>query len=61
MRVNVRGVVTVPAKIRKALGITPGSEVEFLVKGNTIYMKKVKAKSDNSVKPNRGQTKREDE
>jgi AbrB family looped-hinge helix DNA binding protein len=40
MRVNAKGVVTIPAKIRKKLGFTPGTEVEFYSRGNTIYLSK---------------------
>jgi len=42
MRVNAKGVVTIPAKIRKKFGIEPGTEVDFLSRGNTIYLIKAK-------------------
>lgn len=40
MRVSTKGQVTIPLPVREKAGIVPGSEVEFHVKGNRIYMLK---------------------
>lgn len=40
MRVNSRGVVTIPAAIRKACGLQPGMEIDFILKGDTVYLVK---------------------
>lgn len=39
-RVTSRGQVTIPKATREALGIGPGSEVEFVVRGNEAVMRK---------------------
>ena len=43
MRVTVKGQVTIPRDIRERLGIKPHSEVEFVVKGNRVYLRKQEA------------------
>ncbi len=40
MRVNSRGVVTIPVAIRKACGLEPGMEIDFILKGDTVYLVK---------------------
>ncbi|GAB6062696.1 AbrB/MazE/SpoVT family DNA-binding domain-containing protein [Deferrisoma palaeochoriense] len=49
MRITSKGQVTIPQPIREKLGFLPGTEVEFVVEGNTLRVVK-------SVKgANRGQ------
>jgi AbrB family looped-hinge helix DNA binding protein len=40
MHVTEKGQVTIPLPIRKALGITPVSEVEFSLEGDRAYLSK---------------------
>ncbi len=40
MRVTVKGQVTIPRDIREQLGITPHSDVEFVVEGKRVYLRK---------------------
>jgi AbrB family looped-hinge helix DNA binding protein len=40
MRVTVKGQVTIPRDIREQLGIKPHSEVEFVVEGSRVYLRK---------------------
>ena len=42
MRVTTKGQVTIPQEVRKKLGIFPGTEVEFIVNGNTANLVKAK-------------------
>jgi AbrB family looped-hinge helix DNA binding protein len=44
MRITSKGQVTIPVEIRKELGLTPNTEVEFEVIGDAVYVKKTKAK-----------------
>jgi AbrB family looped-hinge helix DNA binding protein len=39
-RLTSKGQVTVPKATREALGIGPGSEVEFVVRGNEAVLRK---------------------
>lgn len=39
MRVTSKGQVTIPRTIRQRLGIVPQTEVEFVVEGNTVYLR----------------------
>ncbi|MFO8043001.1 MAG: AbrB/MazE/SpoVT family DNA-binding domain-containing protein [Alkalispirochaeta sp.] len=41
MRVTEKGQVTIPQSIRNALGITPGTEVEFELKGDQALVRRV--------------------
>jgi AbrB family looped-hinge helix DNA binding protein len=36
MRVTTKGQVTIPMDIREKFGLVPGTDVEFLVDGNTV-------------------------
>lgn len=38
MRVTTKGQVTIPQSIREKLGITPGTEVDFLEEEGRIYL-----------------------
>jgi AbrB family looped-hinge helix DNA binding protein len=40
MRVTSKGQVTIPRDIRHKLGIASQSEVEFVVEGNTVVLRK---------------------
>jgi AbrB family looped-hinge helix DNA binding protein len=40
VRITSKGQVTVPLHIREALGLVPGSEVEFTVDGNAARLTK---------------------
>ena len=40
MRVTTKGQVTIPRHIREQLGVFPHSEVEFVVEGNTVVLRK---------------------
>ena len=40
MHVTEKGQVTIPLPIRKALGITPASEVEFCLEGDKAILSK---------------------
>lgn len=51
MRVTTKGQVTIPQDIRERLGIFPGTEVEFVIKGDSATL--VKAKEKNG-RPTRG-------
>ncbi|HEY2381933.1 MAG TPA: AbrB/MazE/SpoVT family DNA-binding domain-containing protein [Terriglobia bacterium] len=45
MRVTSKGQVTIPIEVREKLGIFPNTEVDFEVRGNTVRLIKVPAKS----------------
>ena len=49
MRVTEKGQVTIPKELRDALGIGPGTEVEFTRRNDTIVVRK------SSTGPSRGQ------
>ncbi len=44
MRVTTKGQVTIPIEVREKLGIFPGTEVDFVVKGNSASLIKSKRK-----------------
>lgn len=52
MRVTTKGQVTIPQEVREKLGIFPGTEVDFIVRGDSARI--VKAKKD-SGKMTRGE------
>ncbi len=41
MRVTSKGQVTIPLEVREKLGIRPHSDVEFVIEGNLVYVRKV--------------------
>ncbi len=43
MRVTIKGQVTIPRTVREKTGIVPGSEVEFRLDGNRVYLRKIAA------------------
>ncbi|MHB8743390.1 MAG: AbrB/MazE/SpoVT family DNA-binding domain-containing protein [Sulfuricaulis sp.] len=40
MRVTSKGQVTIPIEVRQKAGLLPDTEVEFVVRGNTVSVKK---------------------
>jgi AbrB family looped-hinge helix DNA binding protein len=38
--ISSKGQITVPAKIREKLGLVPGTEVEFVLKKNGVFLRK---------------------
>lgn len=40
MRITSKGQVTIPIEIRQKAGLLPNTEVEFVVKGSTVIVKK---------------------
>ncbi len=42
MRVTTKGQVTIPQDVRRSLGIFPGTEVEFVLNGNSANLIKAK-------------------
>ena len=45
MRVTTKGQVTIPVKIREKLGITPETEVDFLLEGDRVFWLNEKERS----------------
>jgi antitoxin PrlF len=41
MRVTAKGQVTIPAEIRAQFGLLPDTEVEFVVKGDVVSLRRV--------------------
>ena len=39
MKVTSKGQVTIPRNVRQKLGITPASDVEFVIEGNTVFLR----------------------
>lgn len=48
MRITSKGQVTIPKAIRDQAGLEPGTEVEFVVEGNRILVKRREACSASS-------------
>ncbi|MBM4356198.1 MAG: AbrB/MazE/SpoVT family DNA-binding domain-containing protein [Deltaproteobacteria bacterium] len=44
MRVTSKGQVTIPIEIRERLGIVPETEVEFVVEGDVVVLRRAKGK-----------------
>lgn len=42
MRITEKGQVTVPVEIRRKLGILPHSEIEFVVSGRDVLLRKMR-------------------
>ena len=47
MKITSKGQVTIPQEIRRKLGFMPHTEVEFILKGNTVQL----VKSDTTKTP----------
>ena len=43
MRITSKGQVTIPNEIRKKAGLLPNTEVEFVVSGKKVYIRKAAA------------------
>jgi AbrB family looped-hinge helix DNA binding protein len=41
MRISESGEVTIPADVRERAGLLPGTEVEFVVDGETVLLRRV--------------------
>jgi AbrB family looped-hinge helix DNA binding protein len=41
MRITTKGQVTIPREVREKMGFFPHSEVEILMEGNTVVIRKV--------------------
>lgn len=44
MRITSKGQVTIPVEIRERLGLLPDSEVEFVVEGTAVRLRKVRGR-----------------
>jgi AbrB family looped-hinge helix DNA binding protein len=44
MRVTSKGQVTIPVEIRERLGLLPNSEVEFVVEGSAVRLRKARGR-----------------
>ena len=42
MRITAKGQVTIPVEIRERLGLLPNSEVEFVVEGTAVRLRKAR-------------------
>lgn len=42
MKITSKEQVTIPVEIRQKLGLTPNTEVEFEVTGDSVYLKKAR-------------------
>jgi AbrB family looped-hinge helix DNA binding protein len=49
VRITSKGQVTIPLHVREALGLVPGSEVEFTVDGNAARLTKQKTGTRRSL------------
>ena len=41
MKITTKGQVTIPRDIREKMGLLPHSEVEFVIEGNVVVLRKV--------------------
>jgi len=41
MRITAKGQVTIPIHIRERMGLLPDTEVEFVLSGERVYLKKL--------------------
>jgi AbrB family looped-hinge helix DNA binding protein len=44
MRITAKGQVTIPVEIRERLGLLPDSEVEFVVEGKAVRIRKARGR-----------------
>ena len=44
-KITSKGQVTIPQEIREAMGLLPETEVEFVVRGNSVQIVKAKTRS----------------
>jgi antitoxin PrlF len=45
MRITAKGQVTIPQAVRNKLGLLPNTEVEFIVEGNAVRLRKVTSRT----------------
>lgn len=50
MRITTKGQVTIPRDVRERMGFKPHSEVEFVVEGNTVYLRKAEGTESSGKK-----------
>ncbi len=50
MRITTKGQVTIPLEVRRKLGLLPHSEVEFVVEGNVVMLKKASSEESRGRK-----------
>jgi antitoxin PrlF len=50
MRITTKGQVTIPREVREKMGLLPHSEVEILIEGNTVVIRKVEGKESRGKK-----------
>ncbi|MBM4339605.1 MAG: AbrB/MazE/SpoVT family DNA-binding domain-containing protein [Deltaproteobacteria bacterium] len=48
MKITSKGQVTIPLEVREKMGFLPETEVEFIISGNTVQLKKAKSQSKRS-------------
>ncbi|MDO9349952.1 MAG: AbrB/MazE/SpoVT family DNA-binding domain-containing protein [Deltaproteobacteria bacterium] len=48
MKITSKGQVTIPLEVREKMGFLPDTEVEFIISGNTVLLKKVGSQSKRS-------------
>jgi AbrB family looped-hinge helix DNA binding protein len=53
MRITSKGQVTIPRDIRQRVGLLPHTEVEFVVEGDTVIVRKIALNSRNPVRGQR--------
>lgn len=54
MKLTVKGQVTIPRHIRRHLGISPGGEVDFVISGGRVILKKSDASDEREIEAMRG-------
>jgi len=48
MKITTKGQVTIPLEVREKMGFLPDTEVEFIISGNNVLLKKVRSPSKRS-------------
>ncbi|OGQ07914.1 MAG: AbrB family transcriptional regulator [Deltaproteobacteria bacterium RBG_19FT_COMBO_46_12] len=48
MKITSKGQVTIPLEVREKMGFLPDTEVEFIISGNNVLLKKVRSQSKRS-------------
>jgi AbrB family looped-hinge helix DNA binding protein len=43
MKITTKGQVTIPREVREKMGLLPHSEVEFVVEGNAVVLRKIES------------------
>lgn len=50
MKITTKGQVTIPREVREKMGLLPHSEVEFVVEGNVVVLRKVESRESRGNK-----------